>query len=158
MANRFVGMYVNERTLDYGEDGKEAIRKILDMGFERGIIPHRAHVDFVGWSTSKAQLQGKKAVLSLISQLGAAAPLRPRAPLNGSCISGKTIHGRVAQLVEHSTLNRLVAGSIPAASTINPLMTNNLQTIRHFWRMAKNRLIAAIMGRFGSWSGTQMAH
>jgi 1,4-dihydroxy-6-naphthoate synthase len=48
MANRFVGMYVNERTLNYGEDGKEAIRKILDMGFERGIIPHRAHVDFVG--------------------------------------------------------------------------------------------------------------
>jgi 1,4-dihydroxy-6-naphthoate synthase len=48
MANRFVGMYVNERTLDYGTDGKEAIRKFLDMGFERGIIPHRAHVDFVG--------------------------------------------------------------------------------------------------------------
>jgi 1,4-dihydroxy-6-naphthoate synthase len=48
MANRFVGMYVNERTLDYGDDGKEAIRKLLDMGFDRGIIPHRAHVDFVG--------------------------------------------------------------------------------------------------------------
>jgi 1,4-dihydroxy-6-naphthoate synthase len=48
LANRFVGMYVNERTLDYGPDGKEAIRKILDMGFERGIIPHRAKVDFVG--------------------------------------------------------------------------------------------------------------
>lgn len=48
LANRFVGMYVNERTLNYGEDGKEAIRKLLDMGFERGIIPHRARVDFVG--------------------------------------------------------------------------------------------------------------
>lgn len=48
MANRFVGMYVNERTLNYGEDGREAIRKILDMGFERGIIPTRAKVDFVG--------------------------------------------------------------------------------------------------------------
>lgn len=47
LANRFVGMYVNERTLNYGEDGKEAIRKLLDMGFERGIIPHRARVDFV---------------------------------------------------------------------------------------------------------------
>ncbi len=47
LANRFVGMYVNERTLDYGDDGKEAIRKLLDMGFDRGIIPHRAHVDFV---------------------------------------------------------------------------------------------------------------
>lgn len=48
MANRFVGMYVNERTLNYGEDGREAIRKLLDMGYERGIIPHRAKVDFVG--------------------------------------------------------------------------------------------------------------
>ncbi len=47
LANRFVGMYVNERTLDYGKDGREAIRKLLDMGFERGIIPHRAQVDFV---------------------------------------------------------------------------------------------------------------
>ena len=47
LANRFVGMYVNERTLDYGDDGREAIRRLLDMGYERGIIPHRAHVDFV---------------------------------------------------------------------------------------------------------------
>ncbi len=48
LANRFVGMYVNDRTLNYGEDGREAIRKLLDMGFDRGIIPVRAHVDFVG--------------------------------------------------------------------------------------------------------------
>ncbi|MEO7030262.1 MAG: MqnA/MqnD/SBP family protein [Acidobacteriaceae bacterium] len=48
LANRFVGMYVNERTINYGDDGREAIRKLLDMGYERGIIPHRAHVDFVG--------------------------------------------------------------------------------------------------------------
>jgi 1,4-dihydroxy-6-naphthoate synthase len=48
LANRFVGMYVNERTLNYGEDGKLAIRKILDMGYDRGIIPFRANVDFVG--------------------------------------------------------------------------------------------------------------
>jgi 1,4-dihydroxy-6-naphthoate synthase len=48
LANRFVGMYVNERTLNYGEDGKEAIRKLLEMGFDRGIIPLRAKVDFVG--------------------------------------------------------------------------------------------------------------
>lgn len=47
-ANRFVGMYVNERTLNYGEDGREAIRKILDMGYERGIISVKANVDFVG--------------------------------------------------------------------------------------------------------------
>jgi 1,4-dihydroxy-6-naphthoate synthase len=48
MANQFVGMYVNERTINYGDDGREAIRKLLDMGYERGIIPHKAHVDFVG--------------------------------------------------------------------------------------------------------------
>ena len=48
LANRFVGMYVNERTLNYGPDGREAIQKLLNMGFERGIIPHRANVDFVG--------------------------------------------------------------------------------------------------------------
>jgi 1,4-dihydroxy-6-naphthoate synthase len=48
LANRFVGMYVNERTLNFGNDGREAIRKLLDMGYERGIIPHKANVDFVG--------------------------------------------------------------------------------------------------------------
>ena len=48
LANQFVGMYVNERTLNYGEDGREAIRKLLNMGFDHGIIPHRANVDFVG--------------------------------------------------------------------------------------------------------------
>jgi 1,4-dihydroxy-6-naphthoate synthase len=48
LANKFVGMYVNERTLNYGEDGKEAIRKLLQMGHERGIIPHPVKVDFVG--------------------------------------------------------------------------------------------------------------
>jgi 1,4-dihydroxy-6-naphthoate synthase len=48
MANQFVGMYVNERTINYGDDGREAIRKLLDMGYERGIIPHKARVDFVG--------------------------------------------------------------------------------------------------------------
>jgi 1,4-dihydroxy-6-naphthoate synthase len=47
LANKFVGMYVNERTLNYGEDGREAIRKLLDMGYDRGIIPTRANVDFV---------------------------------------------------------------------------------------------------------------
>ena len=47
LADKFVGMYVNERTLNYGEDGREAIRKLLEMGFERGIIPMKANVDFV---------------------------------------------------------------------------------------------------------------
>jgi 1,4-dihydroxy-6-naphthoate synthase len=48
LANRYVGMYVNQRSLDFGEDGREAIRRLLDMGYERGIIPIKAKVDFVG--------------------------------------------------------------------------------------------------------------
>lgn len=47
MADRFVGMYVNDRTLDYGKDGREAVVKLLDMGYSAGIIPHEPHVDFV---------------------------------------------------------------------------------------------------------------
>ena len=46
-ANRFVSMYVNERTLDYGDDGREAIRRLLDMGFKAGIIPRQADLMFV---------------------------------------------------------------------------------------------------------------
>jgi 1,4-dihydroxy-6-naphthoate synthase len=48
LANKFVGMYVNERTLNYGDDGREAIRTLLEMGHERGIIPHPIKLDFVG--------------------------------------------------------------------------------------------------------------
>jgi len=47
MANRFVSMYVNERTLDYGADGREAIRRLLELGHERGIIPVTPQVEFV---------------------------------------------------------------------------------------------------------------
>jgi len=47
MASQFVSMYVNERTLDYGADGREAIRKLLEMGHERGIITVAPQVDFV---------------------------------------------------------------------------------------------------------------
>jgi 1,4-dihydroxy-6-naphthoate synthase len=45
-ANRFVSMYVNERTLDYGADGRQAIRTLLEMGREQGIIPIAPQVDF----------------------------------------------------------------------------------------------------------------
>ncbi len=37
-TERFVSMYVNERTLDYGEDGREAVRLLLRLGKEKGII------------------------------------------------------------------------------------------------------------------------
>ena len=48
LADKFVGMYVNERTLDYGEEGRAGIRRLLEMGYEAGIIPQRATVEFVG--------------------------------------------------------------------------------------------------------------
>jgi 1,4-dihydroxy-6-naphthoate synthase len=46
-ADKFVGMYVNERTLDYGPDGREAVRRLLDMGHKAGIIGPEARVDWV---------------------------------------------------------------------------------------------------------------
>ncbi len=48
MADKFIGMYVNERTLDYGNDGREAITKLLDMGYAAGVITQKPHVEFVG--------------------------------------------------------------------------------------------------------------
>ncbi len=47
LADRFVGMYVNERTLDYGDDGRDAIRLLLEMGYRKGIIPVEPRVEFV---------------------------------------------------------------------------------------------------------------
>jgi 1,4-dihydroxy-6-naphthoate synthase len=48
LADKFVGMYVNERTLDYGSDGREAVRRLLDMGHKAGIISVPTKLDFVG--------------------------------------------------------------------------------------------------------------
>ncbi|MBZ5629230.1 MAG: ABC transporter substrate-binding protein [Acidobacteriia bacterium] len=47
MADRFVGMYVNERTLDYGEDGRAAAALLLHMGWQAGIIPQEPRVEFL---------------------------------------------------------------------------------------------------------------
>lgn len=47
LADRFVGMYVNHWTLDYGERGREAIRRFLGLGYERGLLPHRQELEFV---------------------------------------------------------------------------------------------------------------
>jgi 5,8-dihydroxy-2-naphthoate synthase len=46
-ADTFVGMYVNEWTLDYGDRGREAVRLLLDRGAQAGVIPHRIQVEFV---------------------------------------------------------------------------------------------------------------
>jgi 1,4-dihydroxy-6-naphthoate synthase len=47
LADKFVGMYVNERTLNYGDDGRAAIRRLLEMGHQQGMIPHPVQVDFI---------------------------------------------------------------------------------------------------------------
>lgn len=46
-ADTFVGMYVNDWTLDYGERGREAVRLLLDRGVDAGVIPRRVRVEFV---------------------------------------------------------------------------------------------------------------
>ena len=47
VADRFVAMWVNELTLDYGERGKEGVRRLLQEGYEAGIIPNKVNVEFV---------------------------------------------------------------------------------------------------------------
>ena len=47
LADRFVAMWVNDLTLDYGERGREAVKRFLDEGHKAGIIPHKVKVDFV---------------------------------------------------------------------------------------------------------------
>jgi len=47
VADRFVGMWVNEMTVDCGEVGRRAVQTLLDRGHEGGVIPTRVRVDFV---------------------------------------------------------------------------------------------------------------
>ena len=48
LADEFVGMYVNDWTLDYGDRGRAAIRELLDRGHAAGIIPAVKDLEFVG--------------------------------------------------------------------------------------------------------------
>ncbi len=47
LADQFVGMYVNDWTLDYGPRGRAAVSRLLDEGHRAGVIPHKATVDFI---------------------------------------------------------------------------------------------------------------
>lgn len=47
IADRFVGMWVNDMTLDIGDRGREAAQTFLDRGYEAGVIPRRVVIDFV---------------------------------------------------------------------------------------------------------------
>jgi len=46
LADKFVGMWVNDLTLDYTDRGREAVRRMLAEGFEKGIIPNQVAVEF----------------------------------------------------------------------------------------------------------------
>lgn len=47
LADKFVGMYVNHWTLDYGDKGRESIRRFLKRGYEMGLIPGMTELEFV---------------------------------------------------------------------------------------------------------------
>ena len=47
LADQFVGMYVNHWTLDYGDKGRESIRRFLGQAFQRGLIPSQPELEFV---------------------------------------------------------------------------------------------------------------
>jgi len=47
LADEFVGMYVNDWTLDYGAVGRKAVQRLLDDGAKAGIIPAVGDIDFV---------------------------------------------------------------------------------------------------------------
>lgn len=47
LADKFVGMYVNHWTLDYGDKGRESIRRFLGKAYECGLISHRQELEFV---------------------------------------------------------------------------------------------------------------
>jgi 1,4-dihydroxy-6-naphthoate synthase len=47
LADRFVGMYVNEWTLDYGDAGRNAVRELLRRGHAAGIVPDAGEIDFI---------------------------------------------------------------------------------------------------------------
>src|ERR1051326_1310561 len=46
-VDRFIGMYVNELTLDYGSEGRQAVRKLFQEAYKKKIIPERVSLDFV---------------------------------------------------------------------------------------------------------------
>ena len=45
-TDKFVGMYVNDLTLAYGERGRLGLERLMADAFERGLIPQRVQVEF----------------------------------------------------------------------------------------------------------------
>ncbi len=48
LADRFVAMWVNNLTLDYGDRGREGVKRLLKEGCDHGIIPHEVEIEFLG--------------------------------------------------------------------------------------------------------------
>lgn len=46
LVDEFVGMYVNQRTLDLGDDGRESVRLFLERGYQAGLIDRKPRIDF----------------------------------------------------------------------------------------------------------------
>ena len=47
LADKFVGMYVNRWTLNFGEEGRKAVRELLARAKSAGLLPQAARVDFL---------------------------------------------------------------------------------------------------------------
>jgi 1,4-dihydroxy-6-naphthoate synthase len=47
LTDKFVGMYVNDYTIDYGEQGRRAVELLLKRGYEAGILPGPVELEFV---------------------------------------------------------------------------------------------------------------
>ena len=60
-ADRFVGMYVNEWTRDYGEAGRRAVQELLDRGHAAGILPRRIEAELVELVPGAAGARGERA-------------------------------------------------------------------------------------------------
>ena len=54
-ADRFVGMYVNDLTLDYGERGRTAVQLLMDLAYDRRLIPSKVAVEWAPLATSASR-------------------------------------------------------------------------------------------------------
>ena len=71
LADKFVGMYVNDWTLDYGEAGRESIRRFLRRGHEMGIVPELLELEFCGvnaaWPLAKFRLISERVAVYFVA-------------------------------------------------------------------------------------------
>ena len=54
-ADRFVGMYVNDLTLDYGDRGRTAVQLLMDLAYDRRLIPSKVSVEWAPLATSASR-------------------------------------------------------------------------------------------------------